>query len=42
MGSGDHLGDLVYVATGDWLYRTADAGRTWTRIPVARLPRGFQ
>ncbi len=42
VGSGDRAGAPVYVATGERLYRTLDAGRTWAALPVARLPQGFR
>jgi len=41
VGSGSHADDPVFVATGERLYRTVDAGRTWASLSVARLPRGF-
>ncbi len=42
VGSGSHASDPVFVATGDRLYRTLNAGRTWAVLSVACLPRGFR
>ncbi len=41
IGAGTRAGDPVYLLTQDTLYRSADAGRSWQRLPVAQLSHGW-